>query len=650
MQLKTIRSNAARWLSDLKPWVILIMSSTTTIIALALLSQEMPDRLITIGASAVPIIIGLMALEIFRSNKPGWHVRFLLLPVLLGALVITIYGYGYRRLNSQLDAASTMVTTYRDLLEPVIKLPVSGEQPHRLHAFVLGLDNIREVRILGLNALSVLHSHRETLQRILLKNSSATLQVLLADPKDPHFVRKVGWEEGVELEREKVDGVEIPKGKVSGRIEHEWKASVAILRDIFNQLHNKHGLSNHSLRQRFEVRFYRGNPDRSMLYVDGEDYINKKNGVREPSPKRYLLFNRYPDDLKYFGQKSLSLLIDDRFVEFDETLDKFDDLWKKAANNQYTLEQMDADLRFVTLPTDKKRESLATVLTELEPLATAFMQLSAASVWDLRDTIELKFQIYHPQGIVKVGSHFLVSSVEVLEEREKIEGAIPGEPDRTLGKGKGHVFKIAEDGTRVAEVQIGDGSGIYHPGGMDFDGTYVWVPVAEYRPHSRSILYKLDPQTLRVEEAFSVNDHIGDVVYDRQSNVIHGASWDSRVFYTWDLEGRELRRDANPSDYIRYQDCKYVRSRYMLCSGMTEFSHPISGKTAMGGLALLDLLTHRRVYEFPVFVYPNKEDPLIVITRNPMYAELRGGEATFYFLPENGSSSAIYEYAAIPTK
>ena len=68
----------------------------------------------------------------------------------------------------------------------------------------------------------------------------------------------------------------------------------------------------------------------------------------------------------------------------------------------------------------------------------------------------------------------------------------------------------------------------------------------------------------------------------------------------------------------------------------------------MGGLALLDLLTHRRVHEFPVFVYP-QNDPLIIITRNPMYAELRGSEARFYFLPED-DGAAIYVYDVGQTK
>ena len=32
---------------------------------------------------------------------------------------------------------------------------------------------------------------------------------------------------------------------------------------------------------------------------------------------------------------------------------------------------------------------------------------------------------------------------------------------------------------------------MYHPGGIDYDGRHIWVPVAEYRPNSRSIIYRV---------------------------------------------------------------------------------------------------------------------------------------------------------------
>jgi hypothetical protein len=81
----------------------------------------------------------------------------------------------------------------------------------------------------------------------------------------------------------------------------------------------------------------------------------------------------------------------------------------------------------------------------------------------------------------------------------------------------------------------------------------VWVPVAEYRPGSRSIVYRLDPKSLQVTEAFRVDDHVGGVVRDPRTNRVHGVSWGSRTEYTWTPAGREtsgavMRMFAAPDD------------------------------------------------------------------------------------------------------
>ena len=50
-------------------------------------------------------------------------------------------------------------------------------------------------------------------------------------------------------------------------------------------------------------------------------------------------------------------------------------------------------------------------------------------------------------------------------------------------------------GSLVTDIRVG-ASEMYHPGGMDYDGTSIWVPVAEYRPNSHSILYSVNPETM----------------------------------------------------------------------------------------------------------------------------------------------------------
>ena len=89
-------------------------------------------------------------------------------------------------------------------------------------------------------------------------------------------------------------------------------------------------------------------------------------------------------------------------------------------------------------------------------------------------------------------------------------------------------------GNLIADLRIGEGT-IYHPGGIDYDGRHLWVPVAEYRPNSRSIIYRVDPVTMKAEEMFRFPDYIGAIVHDTDDHSLHGVSWGSRRFYRWTL-------------------------------------------------------------------------------------------------------------------
>ena len=134
-------------------------------------------------------------------------------------------------------------------------------------------------------------------------------------------------------------------------------------------------------------------------------------------------------------------------------------------------------------------------------------------------------------------------------------------------------------GKLLADVILGEGT-IYHPGGIDYDGRDIWVPVAEYRPNSRSIVYRVDPQSMKATEVFRSADHIGGIVHDTEDQTLHGVSWGSRRFYRWKLDGRKVaRRDvsrrsdrgrADSSHYVDYQDCKYAGQHRMLCTGVAE--------------------------------------------------------------------------------
>src|SRR3954453_627694 len=106
-------------------------------------------------------------------------------------------------------------------------------------------------------------------------------------------------------------------------------------------------------------------------------------------------------------------------------------------------------------------------------VAAGVKQITRSTLWTRAAAIPIAFPTHHPQGMVKIGDTFYVSSVDKDEM-------------------KGHLFKIDKDGALVTDLPLGVDE-IFHPGGIDFDGTSLWVPVAEYRPDSRTIVYRVDP-------------------------------------------------------------------------------------------------------------------------------------------------------------
>lgn len=65
----------------------------------------------------------------------------------------------------------------------------------------------------------------------------------------------------------------------------------------------------------------------------------------------------------------------------------------------------------------------------------------------------------------------------------------------------------------ISKVELTDGA-LIHPGGLQYDGRYIWVPNAEYKRQSRTMVYGLDPDTLEIRTSFPVDDHIGAVASD----------------------------------------------------------------------------------------------------------------------------------------
>ena len=271
-----------------------------------------------------------------------------------------------------------------------------------------------------------------------------------------------------------------------------------------------------------------------------------------------------------------------------------------------------------------------------------FTELTKNTVYDLVGEVEVKFDTYHTQGILKIGEYYFLSSVEVTEPRRRLEQPDGEGYSRTPGKGIGHLFKIDGQGNLVKDLVLID-DGLYHPSGIDFDGTYIWVALAAYRPHSAAKIYRVDIDQMEAEEIFDVQDHIGGLVYDRDANLLYGLNWGWRIIYCWTPEGTEQYQYDNPSHYVDFQDAKYVGGHKMIASGMNKLDFGYGGLEAireLGGMALIDLPTGRIVHEVPFMIHLNGRT---VATRNPMDVELNGGNLNFYFAPEDNETT-IYIY------
>jgi hypothetical protein len=283
-------------------------------------------------------------------------------------------------------------------------------------------------------------------------------------------------------------------------------------------------------------------------------------------------------------------------------------------------------------------------------LAERVTKLSRGTQWKPVSAVPINFLTHHPQGMVKIGDTLFVSSVEIQQPTKRFPQPVDGY-DRDTGAGVGHLFKLDMKGNLIADITLGEGT-IYHPGGIDYDGKYIWVPVAEYRPNSRSIVYRVDPETMKAEEMFRFADHIGGVVHNTDDKSLHGVSWGSRRFYRWSLdesgkptnanESPEKLRALNTSHYLDYQDCKYAGKSRMLCSGVTEMRiTPEAAPFRLGGLDLVNLTDGRPIFQTPVLLWTAAG---MDMTHNPVWMEVSDAGIRGYFMPEDDKSTLfIYE-------
>ena len=289
-------------------------------------------------------------------------------------------------------------------------------------------------------------------------------------------------------------------------------------------------------------------------------------------------------------------------------------------------------------------------------IVAAFSALDRDTNWELVEKVPLGFDAHHPEGIVRLGDRYVLSTVEVTEPTRKYEppGTLVDGTDRTPGQGVGHLIAFDARGALLADRVIGDGATIYHPGGLDYDGRSLWAAVAEYRPSKPSIVYRVGPATLAATKVLRTGDHIGAIVHDTQRRRVVGLNWGSRTGYAWKLTGTGAvltDRATNPSHFVDYQDCKYLgrprglRDPVMLCGGIATLSHPgpdgVPVSYDLGGVALVDTKTLRPLAEVPFQEYTDTGQ---VATRNAIDVGIVDGRLRLYLVADDDDSDLlVYE-------
>lgn len=292
--------------------------------------------------------------------------------------------------------------------------------------------------------------------------------------------------------------------------------------------------------------------------------------------------------------------------------------------------------------------------SQSEELIRQFVELDRSTNWRLVDKIPFSGGCHEPEGIVRLSSN----GNPAQDDRYFVsagEWTVPRSPD-TNGKGFAHLLVFDGTGRRLADaVLTAPGAAEYHGGGLDYDGTYLWLTLAEYRPtNATATLVRMRPDILSPEPVLRVAGHMGAVVHDVATGDVLTLNWGARSASLWNLRYTPVPLPGftppravvkNPSHYTDYQDCKFLgrSQRYgfrsvMLCGGITGGLY--DGNTSIGGVALVDMQTMVPLYEVPLTMVSDGGN---LVTKNPMDAAIVDGKLRFFFLPDEHNST-LYVY------
>src|SRR5262249_19218578 len=119
--------------------------------------------------------------------------------------------------------------------------------------------------------------------------------------------------------------------------------------------------------------------------------------------------------------------------------------------------------------------------------------------------IDLRFDTYHPQGIVKIGDEFFLTATD--------------------SRMAGYMIKFSvrsSAATMIQQTRLADPSfpNRIHPGGIDYDSSRnrIWCPLAERLPNTSTSILMVNPDNLAYENVGSILDHLGTTIVDAEDN------------------------------------------------------------------------------------------------------------------------------------
>lgn len=278
-----------------------------------------------------------------------------------------------------------------------------------------------------------------------------------------------------------------------------------------------------------------------------------------------------------------------------------------------------------------------------DPIVTAISTISTLEFVNSVPLANKTYPTYHPQGVKVLGNDLYLSTVQ---------GTLTG---------YGHIVKFQLDSAQAPRIATpisrltfdrGPKKRMIHPGGVDFDGDDLLVPLAEYDSSGPGAIMRVDLKNFGAYSTVNtIKDHIGAIVRDAEA--IYVMNWDSKKTYAFDGVSALPIAGAKGTGW-NYQDCKQVVRGYALCSAL-------QGKIVRKGeIHLLRFaqespfgvsIAHRiKVEKYNSDGSKGGSRPL---TNNAMdfsiISNVKTGEATglrFYFVPHDDSKTQLMIFDA----